>query len=244
MKNKKILYIFIILMLFVSVVCGYGFSNRQYDVKENELGEIIIDEDSQIINVISSGDTLYNLSDPNVMQDLSDYVALVKIDSIDGADNVNKKTGNYVSTYTYGKATILKMLKGNIASRTIGYTRSGGKILYSQWVKGQASPEKIKKLVESTNNKSIDINNVKVYDKFSGDIDLEVGKIYLVYMYHEPTFNNDNEFVIHGFQYGMREAKMDSISENTLNNVSDIKIKNNDTGKWENLSTIINTEKK
>ena len=33
MKNKKILYIFIILMLFVSVVCGYGFSNQQYDVK-------------------------------------------------------------------------------------------------------------------------------------------------------------------------------------------------------------------
>ena len=244
MRNKKIIYIFVILMLFVSVVFGYNFFNQQLDGKENELGGITIDEKSQIINVLSSGDTLYKISDPKVMEELSDYVAIVKIDSIDGANNVNKKTGKYVSTYTYGKATILKMLKGDIISKNIGYTRSGGKISYNQWVKGQASPEKLQKLLESGDNKSIDINKVKVYDKFSGDIDIEVGKTYLVYMYHEPTFNANNEFVIHGYQYGMREIKIDSESKENLNNVADIKIKNNDTGKWENLSTIIDIEKK
>lgn len=244
MKNKKIIYIFIMLMLFAFVALGYNSSNQQLDDKENELGGITIDEKSQIINVLSSGDTLYKISDPKVMEELSDYVAIVKIDSIDGANNVNRKTGKYVSTYTYGKATILKMLKGDIISSNIGYTRSGGKISYNQWVKGQASPEKLQKLLENGDNKFIDINKVKVYDKFSGDIDIEVGKIYLVYMYYEPTFNADNEFVIHGYQYGMREVKIDSESKENLNNIADVKIKNNDTGKWENLSTIIDVERK
>lgn len=233
MKNKKILCVIIVILLLISIVCGYNFINKKLSFNNDKFSNIVIDNDNQIINVLTSADMLYNLSDPSIIEGLSDYIALVRIDTIDGVSNINKKTNEFVSTYTYGKLTILKMIKGNIDKEKISYTRSGGEISYNDWIKGQLSLEKLQKMVE---NSGIDTDNLKINDKYEGDISIETNKVYLAYMHHEPSFNEDNEYVIHGFQYGLREIKIDKNSN--------IKVKNNDTGKWENLSSIIDIDMK
>ena len=60
--------------------------------------------------------------------------------------------------------------------------------------------------------------------------------MYLVYMYQEPSFNSVNEYVIHGFQYGLREISGDT---KDYNDISKIKVKNNNTLKYEDLSSIV-----
>lgn len=233
MKNKKILYVIIGILLLVSVICIYKFINSKNSFNNDKFSDIVIDKENKVINVLTSPDMLYNLSEPSVIEGLSDYIALVKIDTIDGASNINKKTKEFVNTYTYGKLTILKMIKGNIDKEKVRYIRSGGEISYNDWIKGQLSSEKLQKMVE---NSGIDTNNLKIVDKYEGDISIEIGKVYLAYMHNEPSFNEDNEYVIHGFQYGLREIKTDK--------TSNIKVKNNDTGKWENLSDIIDIDMK
>lgn len=230
MKNNKILYVIIGILLLISI--GYGFINK-LGFNNDKFSDVVIDNENQIVNLLTSADMLYNLSEPSVIEGLSDYIALVKIDTIDGVSNINKKTNEFVSTYTYGKLIILKMIKGNIDSKNISYIRSGGEISYNDWIKGQLSPEKLQKMVE---NSGIDTDNLKIVDKYEGDISIETNKVYLAYMHYEPSFNEENEYVIHGFQYGLREIKEDESSN--------IKVKNNDTGKWENLSSIIDTNMK
>lgn len=233
MKNNKILYVIIGIFLIISIVYIYKFINKELSFNNDKFSDIVIDKENKVINVLTSPDMLYNLSEPSVIEGLSDYIALVRIDTIDGVSNINKKTNEFVNTYTYGKLTILKMIKGNIDKENVSYTRSGGEISYNDWIKGQLSPEKLQKMVE---NSGIDTNNLKINDKYEGDISIETNKVYLAYMHYEPSFNEDNEYVIHGFQYGLREIKTDKNSN--------IKVKNNDTGKWENLSSIIDTDMK
>lgn len=233
MKNKKILCVIIGILLLISIVYVYNFINSKSSFNNDKFSDIVIDKENKVINVLTSPDMLYNLSEPSIIEGLSDYIALVKIDTIDGVSNINKKTNEFVSTYTYGKLTILEMIKGNIDSENISYSRSGGEISYNDWIKGQLSPEKLQKMVE---NSGIDTNNLKIVDKYEGDISIEINKVYLAYMHYEPSFNEENEYVIHGFQYGLREIKEDESSN--------IKVKNNDTGKWENLSSIIDTNMK
>ena len=233
-KTSKICILIIFVVMLVVIIVPTSLKKDSNDTKKDIINNVNLDEENQVINVLLSADILYDLSDTKVMSDISDYIAIVKINSIDGASNINKKTNEYVSTYSYGKASILKMLKGNIDSKEINYTRSGGKMLYTDWVKGQASPDKVNNMMRTSKN--IDLNKLLVYDKYENDIDIEVGKIYLAYMYQEPSFNSANEYVIHGFQYGLREISGDT---KNYNDISKIKVKNNNTLKYEDLSSIV-----
>ena len=233
-KTSKICILIIFVVMLVVIIVPTSLKKDSNDTRKDIINNVNLDEENQVINVLLSADILYDLSDTKVMSDISDYIAIVKINSIDGASNINKKTNEYVSTYSYGKASILKMLKVNIDSKEIDYTRSGGKMLYTDWVKGQASPDKVNNMMK--NSKNIDLNKLLVYDKYENDIDIEVGKVYLVYMYQEPSFNSVNEYVIHGFQYGLREISGDT---KDYNDISKIKVKNNNTLKYEDLSSIV-----
>ena len=127
-KTSKICILIIFVVMLVVIIVPTSLKKDSNDTRKDIINNVNLDEENQVINVLLSADILYDLSDTKVMSDISDYIAIVKINSIDGASNINKKTNEYVSTYSYGKASILKMLKGNIDSKEIDYTRSGGKI--------------------------------------------------------------------------------------------------------------------
>ncbi len=76
--------------------------------------------------------------------------------------------------------------------------------------------------------------------KFNGDIDIEVGKTYLVYLtspeYGIGTFAKEDSYTIDSFQGGLREIDATSITnEEPLN----MMVLNNFTNSWEKLGDII-----
>lgn len=242
MKNKKIILTSILLILFVSVICGCNKEKKELSDSDNNInvGYNYLDEykDKKIMNITSMTDVETNIADPKVLYDISDYIAIVKINSMDGANNFYKNTDVYTKTYTYGKATILKMIKGNINTKEINYMRKGGQMLYKDWVLGRPKESKEKALNLAKQN-GLDINNTVVKEKEKDDIELEINKIYLVYMYHGDEYHDTNEYSIFGFQYGLREVNISS-NTNTINSLDNIQVKDNNTNKWVSLSSLIN----
>lgn len=51
-------------------------------------------------------------------------------------------------------------------------------------------------------------------------------------------FNVENEYVIHGYQYGLRELRQNINLTDDISGLSDLKVKNNMTGEWEDLPAI------
>ncbi len=243
MKNKKIILTSILLILFVSVICGCNKEEKKElsDSDNNiNVGYNYKDEykDKNITNATTMSDTEENLADSKVLYDISDYIAIVRINSMDGATNYMKKVGAYTGTYTYGTATILKMIKGDIEKKKINYIRHGGQMLFKEWILSHPK-ESQEKSLNLAKKGGLDINNTVVNDMEMGDIDLEINKIYLVYMHHDDEYHDTNEYTIQGYQYGLREVNISS-NTNTINSLDNIQVKDNDTNKWVSLSSLIN----
>lgn len=134
--------------------------------------------------------------------------------------------------------TVLKELKGSFGTQGIDFVREGGTLPYNEWIKGDCDPAKLQALREKA---GLDIENTDtlyVKHKPEGDIDLEAGKIYLAYMFRNPDFNVENEYVVHGYQYGLRELRQNINLTDDISGLSDLKVKNNMTGEWEDLPAI------
>ena len=52
------------------------------------------------------------------------------------------------------------------------------------------------------------------------------------------SFNVENAYVIHGYQYGLRELRQNINLTDDISGLSDLKVKNNMTGEWEDLPAI------
>lgn len=244
-KNKKILVIAIALTITLvggttNFIKAKLSSNNHYENKTNNSEQI---KAKEILNVISSFDYTYDISNNKLLADNSDYIAIIKITSVDGVTNKNRITGTYVAhPYTYGSAEVLKVLKGDLPTNNINYVRMGGKISYDEWLKGDVDPQKIESVRKENGLSNTKTENIIVNYKAADDIDLENGKTYLAYMFHNSSFNYDNEYNIHAVQYGLREIKDNGISTTSIND-DNILVKNNTTGKWEKLSEVINLKK-
>ena len=233
MKNnniEKIVFYLLSTLFIVSLIIVCVFQPKT--ARNIETNNETVDESNKYtyMDITTMSDSLYNISDNKVLESLSDYIAIVKIESIDGSSNINRKTKEpVISIYTYGKAKVIETIKGNLTN-SIKFTRSGGEMPYDEWLRGDIDPQKIESVRKDANLDEEDTSKIIVRYKEIGDIDLEVNKTYLVYMSQSEEFNFDNEYIIIGFQYGLREVK-------------DNKVKNNDTGKWENISNILNISK-
>ena len=193
-------------------------------------------DDEYILNFESNLDLAYDLSNKKEINNAFEYIALIKIDKIDGVDNYDSITKQYVSPYTYGKATILKVIKGEIPKSNISFRRLGGKISFEKMLEGDEAPEKLLRIREESGLANVPTKKIFVDSKISGDIDIEEGKVYLAFLEYNKEYNKENEYWIGGLQYGLREVDM--TNKNVINDVNNIKIKNNENGKWEKLSTI------
>lgn len=255
-KSKIILGSIAILTFILSIVSYQQFFGMKSDNTKNQ--NEIADENNknnaienannkQIINISSSFDLAYDLNDSKVMYDLSEYIAIVKIDSIDGTSNFNKITNKYIShPYTYGTATVLKMLKGNIKSSTFNFIRTGGLIAYDDYVKGDIDPNKLESVRKEYGTENISTKDLYVDYKVQGDIEIEKGKLYLVYMSHNSNFNTENEYNIFGYQFGLREIQQSSNLVNSIQKDLDLnlKVKNNITNQWVKLQEVLDLNEK
>lgn len=141
---------------------------------------------------------------------------------------------------TYGRISVLENLKGNMNQDEIQFARAGGVISIADYEK-YASKEMIindDKHRLDANQGNIDKENT--YHKYllDGDIDLEAGKTYLFF----GSFYESGVFSIYGAQYGAREVRQKDTNNSTfraLPEVNSLEIKNNDTGEYERLDSII-----
>lgn len=209
------------LSLFMLFSCTSIPSNSENDDKQ-ATSNVVMQE-------IISTDFSYDRSNFDVLMENNDVIAIITIDEIDGVSNKNQVTQEYVSVYTYGKATVNEIYKGELASdEKISFVRLGGEILFNEWVKGISSRdyERLTEKHDNTNNKLVNSNT-------SGNIAIEAGKTYLVSMSHNDAIHNINEYSINAMEYGLRETKQSE------QRIKETLVKNNITGEWEPLNNLL-----
>ena len=106
---------------------------------------------------------------------------------------------------------------------------------YDKWVEGQNNPDKLKALKADSDLADIPPEDILVDCNMENDINIEVGKIYLAFMCRNDSSNFENEYVIQGFQYGLRELQEPN-SAAAAQSAVELKVKNNMTGAWESIS--------
>lgn len=239
-RNKNIiisLIAIIAIISFISINYILERSSTQFHGEENNTSTKSTLEESdekQIYNEYYSPLLAVDYSKKSNLNKDSDYIAIVKIDSLesDNWDSINKQ---YVAVYSKGVATVINVLKGNLPN-VINYKRLGGKIGYEEWIQGDVDRKKMEGVIGVPSNpKKVIINSKK-----AEDIDLEVGKTYLVFMKHYSCCNMENEYSIIAYEHGTRELQQSDISTYSLQNVADLKVKNNVTGEWQNISEVVN----
>lgn len=226
--KKIIIYLICLLSLFG---CSKNndevvYHNAYNNIAENDIFQI------ETCFVISG-----NISNPSYVDSISTDIALITILSIDGGDNFGEQTNEYCYPYTYGKFKVEKVYKGNIEEeKEYEYIRAGGIIDYDSYCNSLSEDEKDK------NN--ILINGVKpayIEMKSEGDIDIEPGKTYLVYLSNPESgiglFAKKDAYMINSFEGGLREVL--DYSKIKDKDLSEIKVLNNFTGEYENINDIL-----
>lgn len=214
-------------------------NTSNYEVAESTNNITNTNHKNIVLNLKSSLDYALDVTDKNVRKNNADYVIIGKIKSIDGATNYNEKQKIYTSIFTYGKIEVETVLKGDISDIEIPFIRLGGDIKFSEYEKGLTTSQKEKMELVNTLSQEEKENSYVSYSP-EGDIKIEEGKTYLMYM----NYNTDYEkYICTYMQYGTREIDTKTLKnsiQTTSNesNETEIKVKNNDTGEWENLSDI------
>jgi len=242
-KARKNILAFVPITIMAVLICVAWLALRARDDAgqpaginhNNQVGhnayDSIAPEDIQ--QVMSTGDFDWDLSDPHYFYKKYPIVALVSISSIDGGRSYSPIFGEYIYAHTYGSMSVKEVYKGDIKTgQTLRYSRLGGIITYEDYYKSMNKEQQEKHDYYMKGQKP---ERQYIRMKFENDIDIEVGKIYIVFM--ERLTSKDGkyeEYGIEGLQYGLREAR-------GYNNKSDsaVTILNNETGKWEELNRFI-----
>ena len=232
--NKK--YIYICLVVVILAIVGYVaiykldiLKNKKNDkettrieVAKTEVStndELLNDpnvkygkeETGEILKNKMDFDFEENLTKKDVRNDHAKDIVIAKVSKINGATNVSKK-GEGTIIATNGELEILDVLKGDIKDKKVKFSRAGGKMLYSEYLKGnKASREKLKDNPEMDKYSREEKNKMYIEEYKDGDIKLEEGKTYLIYMNFDKE---ENSYLVDLFEYGARE--LEPIQKNTM----------------------------
>ena len=244
--NKK--YIYICLAVIIIAIVGYVviykldiLKNKNNDKETTKVegaktevstnDELLNDpnvkygkeETGEILKNKMDFDMIEDISKKEIRRKLSDNIVIAKVSKINGARNVDPKTGEETLIMTEGELEILDVLKGDIKDKNIKFRRVGGKMNYAEYLKG--SPIKREKL---KNNPEMDIYSKEEKEKMmieecaNEDIKLEEGKTYLMYLKYNKELGTN---LVKFYQYGTRE--LEPIQKNTMQKaLSNYKITN------------------
>lgn len=227
-------------VILAGVVLFSYFSLKQegnLSVSHAEGTNVFNDEtEKRVYTVTSMSDLAINNEDPEEMLKVSQYVALVHIDSVDGGNNYSEVTGEYVLPYTFGRMTILQVLSGDLQTDSeVEFYRLGGTVTTEQYYNGLPLAQQERYTMEQAVDAMFDSADY-VKDIEEGDIDVEAGKTYLAYLVDETAyFAKPNTYAIIGYQGGLREVK-----QSTERSLLSTTVLNNFTGEWEELGEVIN----
>lgn len=201
----------------------------------NEGDEIGSSSEQNNFAITGMLDSNFDASDITAMFEHADYVALVHVDSIDGADNYAEVIDQPVRIFTYGQFTVIDSFKGDLEiGKTTNFYRVGGTMSVDDYCK-HASESRCSKM------EALDPEKDNVSYVVSGDIDIEAGKVYLAYLQKDEALRTTEGYTFQENQGGLREVQS-SANYSADSDPSDIKILNNFTGDWESLSSIIPQE--
>ena len=170
------------------------------------------EETGEILKNKMDFDMIEDISKKEIRRKLSDNIVIAKVSKINGARNVDPKTGEETLIMTEGELEILDVLKGDIKDKNIKFRRVGGRMNYAEYLKG--SPIKREKL---KNNPEMDIYSKEEKEKMTieecanEDIKLEEGKTYLMYLKYNKELGTN---LVKFYQYGTRE--LEPIQKNTM----------------------------
>lgn len=233
--NNK--YIYICLAVVILAIVGYVAiykldilknKNNDKETTKIEVAKTEVSTNDELLNDPNvkygkeeTGELLKNKMDFDMIEDiskkeirrkLSDNIVIAKVSKINGARNVDPKTGEETLIMTEGELEILDVLKGDIKDKNIKFRRVGGKMNYAEYLKG--SPIKREKL---KNNPEMDIYSKEEKEKMmieecaNEDIKLEEGKTYLMYLKYNKELGTN---LVKFYQYGTRE--LEPIQKNTM----------------------------
>ena len=205
--------VFIVSILVVTIIINTNRPNYN-NVSITAKDENDISTKTFFINYDS--DILIDISDIEVLKNAAEQIVIAKVDKIEGCTNYSEGLGMYTRINTLGNIEILKVLKGNInVGAKVPFIRGGGIISYNDYEKG----------VINGDREQVPNTYEYVVEKRKGDIDIEEGKIYLMFL-HYDIYNQRYEIIAN--QYGLREYD----ESNKL-------VKNNITNKFENIEMIL-----
>ena len=236
-KKKKIYYYMFAIsscacLIVVFCICIFANINVSEDVniianvQEDNMEKSYINKDD-IFNVEYSMllSSTVDITDINVLKEMAEDIVIAKVSKIDGGINYSETFKIYSSVNTIGEIEIEKSIKGGLKEgQIVPFIRLGGIIETSEYVKGLN--EKRKRLLEEAEQKGeetmLDYKYVKEIK--SGDIEIEEGKTYLMFICYDPY---NERYEIFGDQYGLREY-----DENTSS------VLNNDTNEYEKIESL------
>lgn len=182
----------------------------------------------------------FDISNITQLRDYSNMVVIATIDSVDGVSTIAGSGEFSPMPKSYGKMTVLKVLKGDSNLSMSDYARPGGVISTAEYER-YAPVEMVSN--DDAHRKEagvvIDKDNTFFDYQFKNDIEFEAGKTYLLFgTYIEKT----GTLFIDGVQYSTREVKQDTTNTTVFRSMpkeSDLRVKDNDTGEYIPLETII-----
>lgn len=226
------------LMLILGICIAFGLNtgnSEEADLSgyENSKENNIIANEEIILSKSNEADLAVDYSNIKNLVNESQIIAIVKIESEEGK-NYNPVRKEYVPVYTTGTLKVKEIIQNNsdvliAPNETLEYVRLGGKITFSEYLKGVSESER-NKLVQNISSKTkltTEQMAVKlVKDIFVGDIEIEQGKEYLVFLKYTKDYGKYN---ILGFEYGLREYDSETMS-----------IRNNKTNNFESINQLKN----
>lgn len=247
---KKILSIFLIGIFIISLIeiyylISYYSKNESLqlgNINSNNLFKVIpienIDENKIAFKYLSEGMFNIDISNNEIIANEAEYIIIGKVKSIDGVVNYNPSSNHYVMARTVGNIDVLQVLKGNIKETEIPFIRLGGTLPISEFEKSLYDEQITKmNLDEMTQEEK---ENTYVSEGTNGDIKIEKDKIYLMYLNYSKDYERYN---IRFMEYGLREIlveeNLNTVNVFNSNQYNAIKVKNNKTGEYESLNSII-----
>ncbi|MCR5299459.1 MAG: hypothetical protein K6D92_01015 [Erysipelotrichaceae bacterium] len=223
---KKIVSV-IILVFICACSSKAGLASDDQNSKTRNYINVYENINGSVMEIHSSGSKSSSIKDSKTLYENADAVVIAHVLSISGSSNINEVTGEYCYAYTMGEIEILKDFKGYYQpGQIVEYRRGGGILPFEVYIKG---------LREESRNKllsNIDEKPAYVEQKTEGDISIEPGKTYLMYL-TKTKYNIDGTISIVGLEGGLREIDCPAFEVPEEIDLNKIRIKNNFNQTWE-----------